>query len=180
MSIAIHTVEVITLNTNRIARLLLVFCSLWFATGSLAQAPPVISEPSKMDLQFMEQQRQILQDLATSNLGRQFSGNKERDLDLLQTLLDKRLVRADQVRELQAMGVIMGDLLAADLDMHWVIYEDRQGRSRALRYRETDNFLFPITMIARRREVGNDTPVNAIYQKAYDIIDSSRSPLPFQ
>ena len=31
------------------------------------------------------------------------------------------------------MGVIMGDLLAADLKLHWVIYEDRQGRSRALR-----------------------------------------------
>jgi hypothetical protein len=158
----------------------LVMCALWFAVGSQAQAPAVISEPSKLDLQFMEQQRQILQDLSVGHLGRQFSGNKARDLDLLQTLLDQRLVGADQTRELQAMGVIMGDLLAAELDMHWVIYEDREGRSRALRYRDTDTFLFPITMIARRREVGNTTPVIDIYQKAYDIIDSSRPKLPFQ
>ena len=74
----------------------------------------------------------------------------------------------------------MGDLLAADLDMHWVIYEDREGRSRALRYRDGDNYLFPITMIARRREVGNQTPIVDIYQKAYDIIDASRPPAPFQ
>ena len=89
-------------------------------------------------------------------------------------------MRPDQTRELQAMGVIMGDLLAAELDMHWVIYEDRQGRSRALRYRETDNFLFPITMIARRREVGNQTPVVDIYQKAHSIIARNIPPLPFQ
>jgi hypothetical protein len=64
--------------------------------------------------------------------------------------------------------------------MHWVIYEDSAGRSRALRYEDSENYLFPITMIARRREVGNQTPVSDIYQKAYDIIDESRPALPFQ
>jgi hypothetical protein len=64
--------------------------------------------------------------------------------------------------------------------MHWVIYEDTAGRSRALRYQESEVFLFPITMIARRREVGDQTPVVVIYQKAYDIIDASRPPAPFQ
>lgn len=166
--------------TTSMIRVALVLCGWWFSAVSLAEQPARIGELSYMDLQFMEQQRQIVQDLATINLGRQFSGDKERDLELLQTLLDRQLVRADQVRELQAMGVILGDLLAADLDMHWVIYEDNEGRSRALRYRESDNYLFPITMIARRREAGNQTPVMDIYQKAYDIIDTSRSALPFR
>lgn len=168
------------MSKKRLAGAALLMCSVLLCGASLAQQPARIGELSKMDLQFMAQQRQSLQDLATTTLGRQFSGDRQRDLELLQTLLDQNVVRADQVRELQAMGVILGDLLAQDLDMHWVIYEDRAGRSRALRYRETDNFLFPITMIARRREVGNQTPVAAIYQKAYDIIDSSRPALPFQ
>ncbi|MEZ5571928.1 MAG: DUF3806 domain-containing protein [Halioglobus sp.] len=157
--------------------------AIWVSCAISASAAPQgvhIGELSNVDLEFMAQQRALLQDLAASRLGRQFSGDKQRDLDLLQALLDQQLVRSDQVRELQAMGVIMGDLLAADLDMHWVIYEDREGRSRALRYRETDNFLFPITMIARRREVGNETPVIEIYQKAYDTLDASRPKLPFQ
>jgi hypothetical protein len=64
--------------------------------------------------------------------------------------------------------------------MHWVIYEDAEGRSRALRYAQSDNYLFPITMIARRREVGNETSVQEIYQKAYDIINDSRPAPPFQ
>jgi hypothetical protein len=128
----------------------------------------------------MAQQRASLEDLAARNLGQQFNGDKNNDLELLQRLLDRRLVRPDQTRELQAMGVIMGDLLAEDLDMHWVIYEDARGRSRALRYRDSDNFLFPMTMISRRREADNRTPVAEIYQKAHDIIAPLQSPLPFQ
>ncbi|MEQ8803369.1 MAG: DUF3806 domain-containing protein, partial [Haliea sp.] len=63
---------------------------------------------------------------------------------------------------------------------HWVIYEDKQGRNRALRYRETDNYLFPMTMISRRQEVANRTPVREIYQRAVDAITPHRTPLPFQ
>jgi hypothetical protein len=74
----------------------------------------------------------------------------------------------------------MGDLLSVEFDLHWVIFEDAMGRSRALRYRETDNFLFPITMISRRREVGNQTSVADIYQKASDTIAASKPTLPFQ
>lgn len=161
-------------------RVLLVLLACWASPGSLAQQTTQIGALSRMDIEFMAQQRNVLQDLAATRLGRQFSGNRDQDLDLLQTLLDKQLVRSDQTRELQAMGVIMGDLLSVEFDLHWVIFEDTRGRSRALRYRETDNFLFPITMISRRREVGNQTPVADIYQKASDIITANQPPLPFQ
>jgi hypothetical protein len=139
-----------------------------------------ISELSALDRQFMTQQRDALRDLARMELGRDFTGDRANDLRVLQLLLDRRLVRPNQTRELQAMGVIMGDLLATDLDMHWVIYEDNIGRTRALRYKLTEEYLFPITMISRRREAGNTTPVADVYQKAYDIIEPLRTPLPFQ
>ena len=168
------------MSTKSMIRIALLLCGWCVSTMSMAEQTVYIGELSKTDELFMQQQRQSMQDLAASNLGRQFSGDKDRDLDLLQTLLDKQLVRSDQVLELQALGVILGDLLASDLGMHWVIYEDREGRSRALRYQESENYLFPITMIARRREAGNQTAVTDIYQKAYDIIDTSRPPPPFQ
>ena len=76
------------------------------------------------------------------------------------------------------IGLITG--IVTLLGMHWVIYEDQVGRSRALRYRDSDDFLFPMTMISRRREVGNLTPVVEIYDKARAIIAESRPPLPFQ
>ena len=139
-----------------------------------------ISDLSFLDRQYMAQQRELLGDLAARKLGRQFSGDRDNDLEILQQLLDRRLVRSDQTQELQAMGIIMGDLLASDLDMHWVVYEDKLGRSRALRYRQTDEYLFPVTMISRRREVGNETPVATIYQKAVDTITPLLPTQPYQ
>ena len=168
------------MTLKNILGVLLVLLACWASSGSLAQPTPRMGELSSVDLEFMAQQRTLLRDLAAARLGRQFNGDQERDLDLLQSLLDKQLVRPDQTRELQAMGVIMGDLLSAEFDLHWVIYEDREGRSRALRYRESDNVIFPITMISRRREVGNQTSVADIYQKAADIIITSKPSLPFQ
>jgi hypothetical protein len=139
-----------------------------------------ITALSPVDLEYMEQQRELLQQLAKSKLGRSFSGIRANDLALLQTLLDNNLVVGQQTRELQAMGVILGDLLALDLNMHWVVYKDKLGRSRALRYGETEHYLFPVTMISRRRAVGNTDSIDAIYRKAYGIIDRARAPLPFQ
>ena len=89
-------------------------------------------------------------------------------------------VSSGQTQALQGMGMIMGDLLAAEFGLDWVIYEDQVGRTRALRYRETDNYLFPVTMISRRREVGNLTPVVEIYDKAAATISDAIPPLPFQ
>ena len=162
-------------------RWLLVLGLLVGCLGANGQATDArISELSYLDNQYMAQQRALLADLVATNFGARFSGAKDHDLQLLQSLLDRGIVQPDQSRELQAMGIIMGDLLAAELDMHWVVYEDRLGRSRALRYQQSNEYLFPVTMISRRREADNHSPVTAIYQKAYDIIEPLRTPLPFQ
>lgn len=139
-----------------------------------------ISELTPLDRQYMTHQRASLDDLARRHLGQGFLGQKDRDLELLQRLLDRGLVRAEQTAELQAMGMIMGELLADELGMHWVVYEDKLGRSRALRYRETDNYLFPMTMISRRQEAANQARVEDIYQRAVASITPYRTPLPFQ
>jgi hypothetical protein len=153
---------------------------LLLAAPVAAQDRVWISELSPLDRQYLTTQRANLDDLARRHLGQGFAGHTDRDLDLLQRLLDRGLVRPDQTLELQAMGVILGDLLADELGMHWVIYEDKLGRNRALRYRESDNYLFPMTMISRRHEVENRTPVREIYQRAVAAITPHRTPLPFQ
>ncbi len=167
------------MKANRLGAALVILWS-WCALSASAQPAPRITDLSQLDRQYMQQQRDLLGDLCSRNFGQTFNGDKDRDLGLLQRLLDDRLVRNDQTRELQAMGIVMGDLLALDLGLHWVIYEDSMGRSRALRYRETDNYLFPVTMISRRREVDNQTPVAEIYHKAQQAIEPSIPALPFQ
>ena len=160
---------------------MLLLVGLTAAPGAvLAQQPPRISSLNMMDRDFMAQQRKRIDDLARFHFGRQLRSEKANDLDILQTLLDRRLVRPDQTLELQAMGVVMGDLLAQELDMNWVVYEDKLGRSRTLRFGRSDNFLFPITMISRRAEVGASVDVDAIYDKAVALIQPYRTPLPFR
>lgn len=161
-------------------RYLLLPILILLAVPVSAQDRVWISDLSPLDRQYMIQQRSSIDDIARHHLGQGFIGQKDRDLELLQRLLDRGLVRPDQTRELQAMGVIVGDLLADELGMHWVIYEDKLGRNRALRYRETDNYLFPMTMISRRQEAANQAPVRQIYQRAVDAITPYRTPLPFQ
>jgi hypothetical protein len=165
------------LHTRTVAALCV---ALILATAPASAQEARIGELSFLDRQWMAQQRELLEELTTRHFGRTFNGTADNDLQLLQELLDRRLVRDDQTRELQAMGVVMGDLLAADLGLHWVVYEDEKGRSRALRDGNSDNYLFPITMISRRREAGNQTPVAEIYTGAKAIIVDSREPLPFQ
>ena len=161
-------------------RLFALLLALLPAVGAVGSDAVGISEISFLDRQYMAQQRTVLEDLTRRHFGRTFNGNRDNDLGLLQRLLDHRLVRNDQTRELQAMGVIMGDLLATELGLHWVIYQDDLGRSRGLRDGDTDTYLFPITMISRRWEVGNRTPVDEIYDKARTAVIDSRPELPFQ
>lgn len=139
-----------------------------------------IGELTDLDRRYMAQQRQDLDELAREQLGASFSGRTDDDIALLERLLAEGVVTADDRRLLQGMGIVLGDLLAAALDMHWVIYTDDVGRSRALRYRDSDHYLFPVTMISRRRQAGDTTPVAAVYAKAVAIIEPLQEPLPFQ
>lgn len=160
--------------------LLLLSAALMGQPTAAAQSAPTIASLSVADKQFMTDSREQLDVIARSQLGRQFSGAKDNDLDIIQTLLDRRLVNAHQTRELQAMGVYMGDILARELGMKWVIYSDRVGRSRALRMGQTDYYLFPVTMIARRVEADAPVDVKAVYDKAFELMVPYRRALPFQ
>jgi hypothetical protein len=156
-------------------------CLLLAATAVRAQpdAEVQISELTALDRQYMDRQRQLVDELARRHLGNSCCDDPA-ELPLLQRLLDEEVVRSDQRLELQAMGIVLGDILGAELGMDWVIYEDRRGRSRALRLGDTSNYLFPATMISRRREAGNDETVAAIYDRAFGAIEPRLPPKPYQ
>ena len=158
---------------------LLTLCLAILALDTTSAEPPKISNLTPLDQRHIQKQKSVVEEIAKS-LGQSFRRNVDHDIALLQRLLDTKNIAHNMTKELQAMGFVLGDLLAAELDMHWVIYEDSLGRSRALRYKDSDNFLFPVTMISRRREVHNLTSVREIYDKAFNIINLLRDPLPFK
>ena len=147
---------------------LLFLCTLAISPiFSLAQNPNLevlIGPLTAIDQQFMADQRIRVEQLA-NRLGRGLTGTTDRDLNTLQRILDERLVPPQDILTLQAMGVVLGDLLGERLGMTWVVYRDNKGRSRALRYRQMDVFLFPVTMISRRQEVGSDRRIKPLFKE---------------
>ena len=123
---------------------------------------------------IMAEQRMRVEQLA-NRLGRGLTGVVERDLDTLQRILDDRMVPTEDTLTLQAMGVVFGDLLGERLDMDWVVYRDNKGRSRALRYRQMDVYLFPVTMISRRQEGGSGRRLKPLFD---DTVRDTRLLLP--
>lgn len=158
---------------------LLTLMSLTSVPGAAQELPPQISPLTSLDQQYMDRQRDSVDELARLNLGTSCCSDVE-ELPVLQRLLDEGVIGPEQRQELQAMGIVLGDILAAELDMDWVIYEDQLGRSRALRLGDTDNYLFPATMISRRREAGNTESVEDIFNGAFAAIAPLKPPKPYQ
>ena len=142
LSISIHSIQ----PAARLCLSALTLFLLFLGTPAWAQgsfSPETVDrriEPlSAIDQQFMAAQRADVEAWA-NRLGAQLTGQPDRDLVTLQRILDRGLVTADDSLQLQALGVVLGDLFAAELNMDWVVYRDRAGRSRALRYRRAKHF----------------------------------------
>ncbi len=138
-----------------------------------------ISELSVGQVYTLNRQRRDLEALMVRQLGiMKFKGNPD-DLKSLQLLVKNKVVKTSDIGTWQAMGVVFGDILANELDLHWVSYEDELGISKALRWRKTDNFLFPVTMFSKRVQFNEKIDAFALYDsvkadvaafKAYDRI----------
>jgi hypothetical protein len=115
-------------------------------------------------------QRQRVDGLARRRLGSGFGSGPEADLRLLQRLFDERVVARDQLFELQAMGVVLGDVMVEKLRLRWVSIDDDAGHSRALRFRETEHLFFPVTMISKRAKLGDPVNVQALFDKTAEHV----------
>ena len=110
----------------------------------------IIKEPSLGQQFLMSSQRRDIEDLIARHLGvLRLQGDKS-DLRLLQGLVESRAVRPEDVRTWQGMGIVFGDILAKELGLRWVSYEDDLGVSKALRWKDTDNYVFPVTVFSKR------------------------------
>ena len=93
------------------------------------------------------------------------------DIPILQKMLMLGKVQRNDIATQQAMGVVLGDMLAERLNMEWIIVHDQYGRSRALRYRKTDIVVFPVTLISRRYKTGLNVDIQALYDKTVASVE---------
>lgn len=130
---------------------------------------------SSVDRDLMRRQRSLVDGQARRHVGTGLTGRSLDDLRVLQAILDHAPPAPGETFALQALGVALGDVMAAQLGLSWVVFEDQLGRSRALRLGATDVVLFPVTMISKRVERDVPFRVEELYRKAARTVEGSRS-----
>lgn len=158
-----------------------VFVLSFFASASSAQTStkPQLDDFDWRDNRYHTKQWNQIDELSRHHLGTQLKGDNS-DLDVLQRLIYKGVINKDDRERLQALGVVLGTVMEKELNLTWKIYNDQQGRSRALCVEESGECLFPITMLSRRMEVGLVPNVSEVYDKARSLIEPHLSKLPYQ
>jgi hypothetical protein len=74
----------------------------------------------------------------------------EDDLRLLQRLHDDSILRAGQENELECVGIVFGQVLAAQTPLRWITVEWQGERVLGLQYPNTTVTVLPGSMIAKR------------------------------
>ena len=126
---------------------------------------PLVSDLSIGQRYVLDKYRRDLKDLIARRLGILSLKGDKRDLPTLQAVIDKELIRSDEVREWQTLGVMFGDILVEEMGLHWVSYEDDLGVSKALRWQQSENYVFPVTMFSKRVQFRETINIQALYDK---------------
>jgi hypothetical protein len=137
-----------------------------------------IAELSWTDKQFMTAQLALVDELVRAELGAQIHGT-ENDLAVLQRVVSRNLVNREDTQTQQALGLVLGNVIANQTGMQWVAYSDEAGRSRALCVAGSDSCLFPMTMLSRRMAVGLYPDVNKLYREAMEMVAPLVSKSPY-
>lgn len=89
-------------------------------------------------------------------------------LRLLDTVLRSKWIEPTETWKLQSLGIAFGDALVQQLGLEWVAVEDEYGRDPALRLPGTTDIVFPLTMISKRVERGEDVDVRELFDVAVE------------
>jgi hypothetical protein len=82
-------------------------------------------------------------------------GSRE-DIPILHSLLSKSPFGSDAALELTIFGTVFGEILAAEIPMKWVVYQDEHDSDFALQYQDFALFVFPRDTILKRVEKGEN------------------------
>jgi hypothetical protein len=118
---------------------------------------------TETDIQRIEAQRAVVEKYIGDHDSRQKYKTAAGKLGILRALVKGKVFRPEQTYELQSMGVVLGDVFVQDMGFHWIIVEDEYGRDPAIQYKNTSIILYPLTMISKRIERGEEVDVFELY-----------------
>lgn len=138
------------------------------ALWGCAMAEQTISALTEDDHQRLDDQREVVTRYLTEESKPKFETAPGK-LGTLRALLEAEVFQPDQTYELQSMGIVFGDVFVQDMGFSWVMVEDEYGRDPAIKYQDTSIILFPLTMISKRVERGEDVDVFDLYNGVAEI-----------
>jgi len=129
------------------------------------EVPATVKELSLGQRYSLDTQRRETMDLIARRLGiLNLKGNKS-DLKVLQNLVDRKAIGRDDVRGLQSLGIVFGDVLVNEYGLGWVSYTDDIGTSKALRWKKTENYVFPVTLFSKRVQFKENINMTAVFEE---------------
>jgi hypothetical protein len=150
-----------------LAHFLIITCC--FSSVAWAQGKVEVRDLNLLERQHNARQIQLIDDIGREKLGQPVRNNKD-DLELLQRIIHQGLVDQNDTNAQQAMGVVLGDVLVRELGLEWKSYTDHLGESRATCAPNTQECLFPVTMLSRRMAVGLLPNVNKLFEDTSAMI----------
>ena len=96
-----------------------------------------------------------------------------KDLLLLQRVIDAKAIPKTSTWELQALGVVFGDVLVATIPgLAWWQVTDEYGTDPTVRYRETTVQINALTTLSKRVERGEPVDVEQLAEKISEFIQT--------
>lgn len=92
-------------------------------------------------------------------------------LGTIRAILQGGVFKPNQTYELQSLGIVLGDASVQELGMEWVMVEDEFGRDPAVRMPGTSVILYPLTMISKRIERGEQVDVFELFNGVAAQVD---------
>ncbi|WGO96686.1 DUF3806 domain-containing protein [Saccharophagus degradans] len=121
----------------------------------------------------MDNQREYVSTLVSKYFQKQVITKSESDFELIQFIVNENILKPEQSWELQSLGVVLGDALAAEIDgLSWWQVTDEYGTDAVLRYKQTTLQIGAKTMISKRVENGSEVDVKHMYFLLKDFVET--------
>lgn len=92
------------------------------------------------------------------------------DLPALQSIIENGPYTENPANELVVIGTPYGDILATELDLHWVVATDEYGTDIGLQYKNSEIYLFPRDMLVKRFEQGDEIDLTFMFGELAKIV----------
>jgi hypothetical protein len=149
---------------------MLLFAALISCEADGSAAETKFFELSSKDAQRLDQQRAFIAKVVQQKYGTTALTKTEKDLPVLQRLLDDHVFGKTQTRELQSLGVVFGDVLTSEFPLRWVMVTDEFGTDPTLRFKDKIVNINALTMISKRVERDEHVNLQLLVQKTREAL----------